>query len=51
MGLKLEGEEELEGDLGIGTTNEDFQSVGKIQVVIEELNIRDRGRATEQAVL
>ena len=47
MGRKLEGEEEWEEDLGIGTTKAFFQSEGKEQDEIEELKIKDRGKEME----
>ena len=38
-------------DLGIGTTNEFFQSDGKVLVDNEDLKMRESGREIEKAVL
>ena len=47
IGRKLEGEEEGEDDLGIGTIDEIFQSRGTRPEEIERLNKIERGRETE----
>ena len=49
IGRKFFGEGGLEVDLGTGTMKAFFQSFGKEQEEIEELKIKERGRAIEIA--